>query len=393
MAVPPNSTAELRYPYDAHPAPGTTIEVAPGVRWLSMPMGGSLNHINLYLLEDDAGWYVVDTGLHNEEVERLWHTLFQGDMGGRPVLGVICTHMHPDHTGQAAMITEHFQCPLLMTQLEFLHTRMMVGGGGGPSHMLNWQGRRHFQRAGMDMSFFAQMEAMWQARMEEARQKADATAQPGSGGGPMGMPFPASYQRLVDGQILQIGGNEWQVLVGAGHSPEHACLYCRQLGVLISGDQILPVITSNVSVQPTEPEANPLRIWLDAHDRFLGVLPPETFVLPAHNLPFYGVRERLRQLIVHHEDRMLAVEEACAESPRTAAELLPVLFRRELEPMQKMMALGEAIAHLNLLRHRYRLERELGEDGVYRYHSIDPTLPRRLNPKEHEDPEDAPMFI
>ena len=173
--------------------------------------------------------------------------------------------------------------------------------------------------------------------------------------------MPAGYERLQDGQVLTIGGRDWQVVVGSGHSPEHACLYCASLKIMISGDQILPIITSNVSVHPSEPNANPLKDWMDSHDRFLST-PADTLVLPAHNLPFYGVRERLRDLIGHHDDRMLAIEEACVE-PQIAKDLLPVLFARELDPRQMMMALGEAIAHVHLLMHRNRIERTLHEDA------------------------------
>jgi glyoxylase-like metal-dependent hydrolase (beta-lactamase superfamily II) len=377
--------ADLDYPYPAHPEPGNAIEVAPGVHWICMPMGGgSLNHINLYLLDDRDGWYVVDTGLPSEQVREHWQAIFGTVLRGRPVKGVICTHMHPDHTGQAGMLTDQFQCPLHMTQLEFLHARLMSAGGGGPMQMASWQARTHFQRAGMDAAVLEQMRQMWEALMGE-RQNAPA--------GPhrMGVQMPASYARLRDGDALDIGGREWRVVVGAGHSPEHACLYCRHLGILISGDQILPVITSNVSVQPTEPEANPLQQWMESHQRFLA-LPVETFVLPAHNLPFHGLRPRLNQLIHHHEDRMLACEEHCLE-PRTAVELLPILFKRDLDQRQMMMALGEAIAHLNLLIHRHRIERRLHEDGVYRYRSIDPLLERRLNPRAHDAPDDAPIMI
>ena len=248
----------LEYPYSSHPTPGTTVEVAQGVRWLTMPMGGSLTHINLYLLEDTDGWFVVDTG-------------------------------------------------------------------------------------------------------------------------------------LADGDLLTIGDHDWQVVIGAGHSPEHACLHCHSLGVMISGDQILPVITSNVSVHPTEPEANPLKIWIESHDKFLDT-PEPTFVLPAHNLPFYGVRERLRDLIGHHEDRMLAIEEFCAD-PKTAKDMLPVLFRRKLDARQTMMALGEAIAHCHLLMHRNRLKRTLDEDGRYRFLSTDPDLERRAHPGRHDAPDDQPIMV
>ncbi|MEZ5559813.1 MAG: MBL fold metallo-hydrolase [Pseudomonadales bacterium] len=366
--------SELRYPYAKHPEPGTTIEVAPGVRWLTMPMGGSLSHINLYLLEDRDGWWVVDTGLGLPETARLWREVFETELGGRPVLGVICTHMHPDHVGQAKMITDEFQCPLYMTRAEYYQARAF--SGGGPSYQSSWIGRDFYVRAGMPADYLEQLRKQWEHRSSEG----------------MSMPeMPAGYRRLQHGDVLTIGGQDWQVVVGSGHSPEHACLFSPARKILLSGDQILPVITSNVSVHPTEPEANPLKDWMESHDRLLA-LPADTLVLPAHNLPFYGVRERLRQLIGHHEDRMLAIEEHCV-NPAVAKALLPVLFARHLDPRQMMMALGEAIAHLHLLMHRNRIERTLHEDGQYRYHSIDPDLRRRAHPDDHDAPNEAPVWV
>ncbi len=363
---------QLEYPYAEHPAAGDTVEVAPGVRWLTMPMGGSLNHINLYLLEDDDGWWVVDTGLPIPEISELWHQVFQRELGGRPVKGVICTHMHPDHVGQSGTITEHFQCPLYMTRAEYFQARAFHSG----SHHASWISRDFYVRAGMPESYMETLRKQWQHRSSAG----------------MTMPeIPAGYQRLEHGDVLTIGGQHWHVVVGSGHSPEHACLYCPALKILLSGDQILPVITSNVSVHPTEPEANPLKDWMESHDRFLK-LPPDLLVLPAHNLPFYGIRERLRGLISHHEDRMLAIEEHCVE-PALAKDLLPVLFARELDARQMMMALGEAIAHLHLLMYRNRIERTLFEDGHYRFRSIDPDLARRSNPDRHDAPGDSPVMV
>lgn len=366
---------ELEYPYTEHVAPGTTLEVAPGIHWLTMPMGGnSLNHINLYLLEDRAGWWVVDTGLKLAEVEQLWHDIFSRVLGGKPVIGVICTHFHPDHIGQAAMITDHFRCPLYMTRAEYYQARAF--SNTGPSHHTSWLGETFYERAGMPSDY-----------LEDIR-KAFSRG-PGAG---MGMPeIPSGFRCLTDGDVLTIGEHDWQVVVGSGHSPEHACLYCAALKIMISGDQILPIITSNVSVHPTEPEANPLKQWMESHDRLLST-PDDTLVLPAHNLPFYGVRERLRQLISHHEDRMLAIEEHCLE-PAVAKDLLPVLFARKLDSRQMMMALGEAIAHVHLLVHRNRLERTLHEDGRYRFRSIDPDLGRRAHPGNHDAPSDQPVMV
>ena len=371
-----NAKTELTYPYDQHPEPGTTQELAPGVFWVCMPMPGSLSHINLYLLEDHDGWFVVDTGLPMPNVNELWQQVFSNCLGGKPVKGVICTHMHPDHIGQAGNITEQFQCPLYMTRAEYYQARSFSNNGGGHHHS-SWIGQQFYVRAGMPLSYLEELAEMWSKRSSDG----------------MSMPtMPSGYERLQHGQTLDIGGRRWQVLVGSGHSPEHACLYCAELNMLISGDQILPIITSNVSVHPTESNANPLKDWMESLDRFLET-PADTFVLPAHNLPFYGVRNRLRELIDHHEDRLLAVEEACAIKPHNARELLPVLFARELDARQMMMALGEAIAHVHLLLHRNRLERTLDSEGCYQFTSIDPDLARRAHPDDHNAPSDGPVLV
>ena len=366
--------SELSYPYADHPAAGTTREVADGVRWLTMPMPGSLSHINLYLLEDRSGWWVVDTGLGIDETGHWWRQIFSNELGGRPVKGVICTHMHPDHIGQSKMITDEYRCPLHMTRAEYYQARAF--SNTGPGHHTSWLGVDFYLRAGMPRSYLEDLARAWGQRKSQG----------------MSMPeMPSGYHRLKDGDVLTIGHHDWRVVVGAGHSPEHACLYCAALKVMISGDQILPIITSNVSVHPTEPDANPLKVWMESHDRFLST-PDDTLVLPAHNLPFHGIRKRLRDLISHHEDRMLAIEEHCVE-PALARELLPVLFARKLDPRQMMMALGEAIAHLHLLMHRNRIERNLHEDGHYRFTSIDPDLPRRAHPDAHDAPDDGPIMV
>ncbi len=374
----------LTYPHDTHPSAGEIVEIADGVHWLTMPMGGSLTHINLYLLDDHDGWYVVDTGLASNETRQLWFEIFESALRGKPVKGVICTHMHPDHVGQAGMITDHFRVPLYMTRAEYYQARSMFTGFS--SYSSNWLSQEFYQRSGMDLSYLQQAAKAWRSRMLNRPAPSEGNAGEGQH-----VIFPIGFRRLQEGDMLTIGGHDWLTMVGSGHSPEHACLFCKSLRVLISGDQILPVITSNVSVHPSEPEANPLKVWMESHDRFLD-LPEDTFVLPAHNLPFYGVRPRLRTLINHHEDRMLAIEEHC-KTPQTAKALLPVLFKKELDARQMMMALGEAIAHCHLLLHRNRIKRTLDADGVFRYLSIDPDLERRKHPNQHDEPDDRPLLV
>jgi len=367
-----HESGTLEYPYQTAPAAGTTLEVAPGVRWLRMPLPMSLDHINLYLIEDDDGWYIIDTGIRGQETQDLWLSIIKNELDGKPVKRVICTHMHPDHTGQAGFLFDHCKVPLMMSHGEYYQARSM---GNMMRESGNWQMSAHFHRAGIAPTLLEQMRDM---RSNFTPQAED-------------YPFPGSYIRLSDGDILEIGGNQWQVLVGSGHSPEHVCLYAKDLRLLIAGDQILPIITSNVSVHPTEPDANPMVKWLDSHARFMSLLPHDILVLPAHNLPFYGVQTRLQQLIDHHEDRMLILEEQCVE-PQIAVALLPFLFNRKLEGMTKIMALGECIAHLHCLISRNRIER-FEEDGLYKYRSIDPTLADRAKPGLHEPLDEAPSMV
>lgn len=364
-----DQSGSLEYPYQTAPAPGTSLEVASGVRWLRMPLPMSLDHINLYLIEDTDGWYIIDTGIRGQETQDLWLDIISNELGGKPVKRIICTHMHPDHTGQAGFLFNHCEVPLMMSHGEYYQARSM---GNMMRDVGNWQMSAYYRLAGIEPAFLEQLRDMRSSFTPEAEDQ----------------PFPGSYMRLTDGDILDIGANQWQVMVGSGHSPEHVCLYAKDLRILIAGDQILPVITSNVSVHGTEPEANPMDNWLTSHERFKSLLPHDILVLPAHNLPFYGVQTRLQQLIDHHEDRMLILEEQCVE-PQVAVDLLPYLFNRKLEGMTKIMALGECIAHLHCLMGRNRIERR-EQDGVYQYRAIDPTLVDRAKPNQHEPLDDEP---
>lgn len=348
----------LDYPFgDALPAPGALKEVAGGVYWLRMPLPMALDHINLYLLEDTDGWWVVDTGMALQPTQSLWREIFARQLNGKPIKAVLCTHWHPDHTGNAGWLCDHWQVPLYITRTEYLtgmyYTR-------SEPEQLGKASEQHLLRLGRSPEDIAG----FQKAMGGLRQ--------------MVSPLPGAYQRLVNGAVLSIDGRRWRVLIGRGHSPEHACLYCDSLNLLISGDQVIPRISSNISIGPEEPDGNPLREWLQSLEHFLEVLPGDALVLPAHNVPFKGLHQRLRHLIEHHEDSLLALEEACVNDSRTAMGLLPALFQRKLSEEQINMALGECVAHLNYLIQRGQVARELDSQGVYRFRSIDDTLPLRL---------------
>lgn len=338
--------SELAYPFgDALPASGDALEVAPGVRWLRMGLPFALNHVNLWLVDDGDGWAVIDCGISNDATRAAWEQAFAGALDGRPITRVIVTHCHPDHVGLAAWLCERWQVELWMTAGEYGFARVMsaaLPGADGASMMA------HFRRHGLtDPDRLAQLEGRKQYYPSLVPQ------------------VPAAFIRLAEERPLRIGAHEWRVISGTGHSPEHAALYCEALDVLVSGDMLLPRISTNTSVFAIEPEADAVGQFLASLLKFLP-LPADTLVLPSHGKPFRGMRERIAQLQAHHAERLDEVRAACA-TPQSAADIVPLMFRRELDMHQMTFAMGEALAHLHRLWFAGELCRIAGDDGVFRF--------------------------
>lgn len=335
-------------------------EIASGVFWLRMPLPFALDHINLWVLDDGDGWVIVDTGVDRPAVREAWDALFAAPMSGRPVKRVMVTHMHPDHFGLAGWLTARWRAPLHMTAEEYLTGRAL----SGPSRPLGWEARAFLKRAGLT-----------EAEVDEAER-----LEYGGFGASVSAP-PQSFHRLSDGDRLVIGGRDWRVVVGRGHSPEHACFHCPELGILISGDQVLPRISSNVGVYALEPAANPLKLWLQSLDRFKR-LPEDTRILPAHGEPFSGLHGRLNALIHGHEERLRLIRRHL-HRPLSVAECLPLMFRRKLDGFARLLAVGEALAHLELLVDRGLARAEDGPDGVRRFTALE-TLSEKDQEASHE---------
>jgi glyoxylase-like metal-dependent hydrolase (beta-lactamase superfamily II) len=335
----------LEFPLREAPVPGAARELAPGVHWLRMALPFALDHINLWLLEDEGGWTIVDTGLGDAPTRAMWETFFAGAIGARPVRRVLLTHFHPDHAGNAGWLCARFKAPLWMTQAEYLTAHAVRHGIGGhvPEATLAL-----FRANGLDDAHHAQMSLRGNLYRRQVPE------------------FPDSYRRLMDGERIAIGGRGWRVIVGHGHAPEHASLHCEDLGLAISGDMLLPSISTNVSVWPVDPEGDPLGLFLHSIQAYRE-LPAGTLVLPSHGLPFRGAQLRVRQLEAHHEARLADLLQACREAPRSAAEVLALLFRRKLDTHQMFFAMGEAIAHLHYLERAGSLRRVVGDDGVARF--------------------------
>ena len=358
----------IRYADFPMPTVGQITQIAEGVHWLRMPLPFALDHINLWLIRDHFegrdGWTVIDTGVANEATCAAWQQLIANHLQGLPIVRVLVTHFHPDHIGLAQWLCsgtdQHlWQVPLWINYAEYAAARIWCGAGAAFSgehkegdapdsiHMAT-----HFHRHGI-----TDEETLRQLRLRSTHYPA------------LVPDVPASFRRIFPNESIRIGQYHWHVIAGYGHSPEHSALYCEGLNLLISGDMVLPKISTNMSVWAQEPDADPLKLYLDSLHAF-EVLPDDVLVLPSHGKPFGaatgtragGIKVRLEQLRQHHHERLQETLEVCRK-PVSAAQVMPVLFPRKLDLHQLSFALGETIAHLNHLWHEGALLRHADAQG------------------------------
>ena len=340
----------LEYPFES-PDAGGYREISDGIRWIRLPLPWSLDHINLYLIRDGDGWTLIDTGVQGQTCRAEWKTLFDTALDGLPIIRIFITHMHPDHYGLAGWLAERFGCPIYMTKGEYELAKYLLDRSADavPDYYVN-----HFLMAGVNEEFAPMIRAQGFKNFSKG----------------VSVP-PASYERLEDGQIHTIGKRRWQIIIGNGHSPEHACLFCLDEPLLISGDQVLPKISSNVSVHARDPNDkkngaithnNPLALWMASLDRLMDI-PGDPLVLPAHGLAFRSLYDRLASQKARHTEQLSLLMERCKE-PRSVIGTFSALYNRRLEGMDFMLAIGESLAHLHLLESVGAIKRNI-IDGKY----------------------------
>jgi glyoxylase-like metal-dependent hydrolase (beta-lactamase superfamily II) len=335
------------YPIAEPPPTGEPMHVAPGVEWLRVPLPFALDHINLWIVEDGDSWTLVDSGLASDTIKTVWRGLFSNQFKSAPPSRLMLTHFHPDHVGLAGWLEAEYGVGLWTSAASFTTTQLAWLDHGAERKAASLD---YFTAHGTEPELARGM-------LEIFDHFPNDVSRP-----------PLSFTRIEDGDTVRVGDHDWTAMICLGHAPGHLCFHCPELGVLIAGDQVLPRITTNISVWEMEPEADPLAAYLASLGE-IAKLPEDTLVLPAHGLPFRGLRQRITALIGHHDDRLEEIRLACAEA-RTAASLVPELFRPGLDAFQTALALGETVAHLNHLRNLDQVSRTTGADGKLRFQDI-----------------------
>lgn len=332
---------KLQFPFAEPPANGETVEVAHGILWLRLPLPFRLDHVNVYLIEDDDGWVVLDTGINNDACKQAWEQVLAGPLAGKRISKIIVTHYHPDHIGLAGWLCERAGAPLYTGQMTYLSTTNISLSPGA----LEAKPYRDFY-----------------LRNGTSTETADIVSTSGHGYLRMVSPLPPTFVRLVPGDILPIGGRRFKVLVGEGHAVEQLMLYCADDGILLAADQVLEKITPNISVWAVEPQGDPLGLFLRSLDYLVRQVSADVLVLAGHRLPFKGLHQRCREIAGHHGERCQLIAQAVSAGPKTVSELVPVLFHRQLDPHQLSFAFSETLAHVNYMVRRDELRWEESGD-------------------------------
>ncbi len=335
----------LSFPWESPPGTGRAIEVADGILWLRLPLPMRLDHVNVYALDEGDHWTLIDTGMDLGSSREAWNALLSGPLSAKPVGRVVLTHHHPDHIGLLGWFAER-GAEVWATRLGWTLGRMLQLDHNDvpPPEQIAFR-----RRAGMPADKLAVF-----AR-EEPFNFSKCTA-----------PIPLGYRVISEGMTLRMGGRDWLVRFGHGHAPDHATFWTDDTdgGLVLAGDQIIPGISSNIGVYPSEPEADPLADWLESCRRLHKVVADhDPLVLPGHKLPFRGAGFRLTQLIENHEHALDRLVTALRERPRTAAECFTPIFKREIGDPQYGLALAESVAHLNHLHQTGRVQRTLHGDA------------------------------
>ena len=336
----------LEFPYSQKPHDDNPVQIDEGILWFRLPLPMALDHVNVFAFEEENGWTIIDTGFYTKRCVEIWKNIISNHLNPKPVTRVIVTHYHPDHIGMAGWFRSKFNSEIQITQISWLLARMLV---------LDVQDQ-HTQES---ISYF-QKAGLTKEKLEERKKTrpfnfADVVHK-----------IPLGYTRISEGDLVSIGKRNWRVKIGNGHAPAHATFWSEDGSMCLGGDQFLPDITPNIGVYASEPDANPLKEWLESCHMFYEFANNETLVFPGHKAPFRGVKERICQLIEHHRSCLENLT-SFVEQPRTVMDCFNILFGRRIPEREFGLATAEAYAHLNYLWKEDTINRKEAKGGFYNW--------------------------
>ncbi|WP_068545449.1 MBL fold metallo-hydrolase [Thalassotalea crassostreae] len=333
--------SKLNYPFSI-PEKYQKQLIGDGIYWFRVPLPFKLDHINLYLIEDGDGWCLIDTGMGTNYSKQYWQDVEHNILDNKPINKIVITHTHPDHVGLASWLQKKHDCPILISQREYdmMAYLFSISGSSPPKYYLDY-----LLRAGMSPEFTDKVK-------EERDDGFDKAVD--------GLPRRCQFIRHED--VIELGDHRFEIIIGSGHSPAHASLYCKELGLLFSGDQVIPEIPSMVTLYPKNPKfkdhrkQNPLGRWLNALNG-LKQLPSDTLVLPAHSKPFIGLHKRVDEIIENH-CKLLNKLLAALTQPRTVSQTLMPIYKRKVKDNIYVMFISELLAHIQFLEQLTLVKRE-----------------------------------
>jgi glyoxylase-like metal-dependent hydrolase (beta-lactamase superfamily II) len=301
-------------------------KITNGIYQIRLPLPYALDHINVYLIEDHDGWILVDTGIKSEHSQTILKEILNTLPKAKPLKAVLATHTHVDHIGVAGWICETWQVPLWVTKAEYDGLQHFLGMDPKNDTTLATELNDFYHCGGIPETDYELI-----IRGLLGFQKAFH-------------PLPDKYLSLEEGKLV-INGETWQIQINDGHTVAHTSLFNQDRSILISGDQVLARISSNVSVRFGELNSNPLKSWIAGLER-LKSLPKDTLVLPSHEKTMSNLHDRVDELIKGYLDNAHKILSFC-QTPSTAEEILRALFPRELSPLDHHLAYGETMAYIN----------------------------------------------